>query len=52
MKKIIYMITERVRTACAALLPASAMPEITLSNEWIEDYEAGLFATACEEGNA
>ena len=45
-------ITERVRTACAALLPASAMPEITLSNEWIEDYEAGLFATACEEENA
>lgn len=45
-------ITGRVRDACAASLPAQAMPEIALSGEWMEDYEAGLFATACEEENA
>lgn len=37
---------ERIRRACAQTLPPQAIPEIELSQEFAEDYQAGLVALA------
>ena len=37
---------ERIRAACVKTLPPQAMPEIELSETFVEDYEAGLLAVA------
>lgn len=39
---------ERIRHACEQTLPAQAVPEIVLSHEFQEDYNAGLFRLANE----
>ena len=40
---------ERIRRACAQTLPERAVPEIILSQEFAQDYSAGLFRLAYEQ---